>query len=1084
MANRPLKRLPASALEAAGRALPTHADGVKLYAAVDRRASVARRALQLTAGLLLLVGLLGLSTALIAEVREDVVHAANEDASIPERRVTKQAAGLPVANLTLLDPASVETPDHRRSGDRVTFTQPASLRLEPGEAIDPGPITLDGGAQLDPGPASQATGEQITCPAGCQLQWDEHNLSVPPNASILPPGNRGPFDGPIESGSPIELAPGTRLDLGPIYFPSGTQLPIGPGARAQLPPLPGDLTPTPDASTLLLPAGTVLHRAPGGNTTGEDLDEMLNGTRSRTPQSLPTSIERPDIQITRAPEQVEKGQPFQVEGQVTGPQGGPLADHPVSLFANATKRAPGFPIATQPASTNRSGGFTAQALIPEDRPTRSYHLLARADARPGHEPPLGSAWTDPLVNVTGTSNLELSIADPVGVRVPLALQARLTDAYGAAIPNQTVRFQVENLDEAPKARTGADGRVLAILGQGLPYPGNYTVEASFPGTEAISDSHARDHVKAIQARIETNATIQAPRGEPVTLEGRVVAEQGDPGRVRVRAHYNGNLSTYTNTTPEGDFELELPVPGWLAPGTHPVTLEANAVDARHRTVLQATAGLVVDAPRLSPQPVGARVPLPVTVRLDDGRPQPGVLLQAGLEGQPVSRTVTDEKGQARLELPVVERGTRVVRIETQAGDPFREDRTRVPVEGGRLDVQASLSAVPGDQTDGTVRLSVRNSPLTGVDVRLVGPGFVERSRTGSNGTAEFALDVPAGTPPGRLQANLSLPSYGLDVPVPVQVLAVPELDIQWLEDGRDGAPVQLRVQARDRGDPLEGVPVVARATGAFQARDRAHTQANGTALLTLHRPDDAEGSATVSVQTLSTPRTAATSHVATTQVSSRPVPWGWIAGALGVLGLAGTVALRRQANPEEPAHPETRRPTLALTVEPQSDGFPPVWHPGEPLALAVQLTDARGHPISNATVELDGPPGVRSVELDAQGRAHVRLPAHERGTHTYRARFEGNDDHEEVETLLDLRIVQYREEIDREYRDLRDEAYRAGYVNPDATPRELADALGPPAPELARLFERCDYSPRRVEREDYERFMRAKDALTSDGLDA
>lgn len=1048
----------------------------------DDVASVARRALQLAAGLLLLVGLLGLSTALVAEVREEVIRE-SQRSDQRQRQIQDPDVGLPVRNLTLLDPTTADAPQHERDGSRVTFTGAGQLKLDPGEAIRPGPVPLGSKASVELGEGSQITGERITCPNGCKLDTGSRVFPLPPNASVVPPGPTSllDVDGVPEPGTSVGLPTGSMLHLPVVEFPAGTQFDLNENAFAEVPAPTQRLAQTPNATRLLFPPGTIVTRAPETNTTDEALENLLQrGRPQRSNGTQPGAPQQPSIEVTDTPDTIEKGQPFRVAGVVHGPEGERIPDHPVTIYANATKQRPGFEIQQSPVRTDSSGVFAARAMVPEDKPTRPYHIVARSHADPEHKPPLGTAWSDPVVNVSGEAEIDLSLPVRAGVRVPLTLEAHLRDGFDAPIPNQTVVFQVQGLDDRPATRTNRNGNAIAVLESGLPFPGNYTVEATFRGTDGIAGAQDTDRIRGIEARIETNGTHRAPRGGPTGISGQVVAEEGNTGRIRVTANYHDNITAFATTDEDGRFDLELPVPGWLPPGNHSVRLKAGAVDATHRLVLTATAGLTLDPPNLSPQPVGGQLPLKVQVRSDNGTAVPGIRLHASQEDVHLATDASDSRGVARLNVPIIQEGRHQLMIQAEETNRYRGTQTVIPFESGPLQLATDLSIPPGERTNGSVRLSVLDQPLQDVEVQLVGPGIVATSRTDDDGVARLPMRVPSTASPGERTANLSLPGYRVQQAVTVHVLDSPTLELDLLSSGQEGRPIRLGVTAVGALGPLPGVPLIAHTTGAFETSDQAVTAENGTAVLTLERPEDIQGSVTITVEAEPTQRTAGTATVASTDVTAAPLPWGWIVAGLAALGIVGTVVLRRgEARGAESLVPD-QGPHLSLAIPPQREGLPPVWHPGEGTQLLLRLTDENGEGLAGREVHVDGPPGHSRVEVDENGSARLSLPAHGRGTQTYTARFGGDGEHEPAETVLELRIIRYREEIDREYRKLRDEAYRMGLVGSDATPRELARALDDPAHELARLFERCDYSPRPVEREHYERFMRAKEAVRPD----
>ncbi|PSG96616.1 hypothetical protein BRD56_09695 [Thermoplasmatales archaeon SW_10_69_26] len=1024
---------------------------------------MAQRSLQLAAGLLLLVGLLGLSTALIAEVRQEVTERSQQARDAPAREVQEPRSGLPIPELTLLDPTRAQLPDRERTDDGVRLTGPGRVTIDPGETIRPAPASLTGTLVLADG--WEHKGDALTCTTPCQLQTGDQELALPPNASVTSPGGEEIGAATVlEPGAKVPLPADAELQLPPVRFPAGTRLDLEPGARAHPSGPPSAWSSVFATETVELPAGTVVHRSAGGPADTEGLADLLDRARSGS-EAPPEDIrrERPTITVTDAPDRIRKGEAFEVVGRVLGPAGEPLRDHPVTVYANATKNAPGIEIQTGSASTNAAGTFTASAKLPADAPTRPYHVLAHAHPRGMHDPPLAGAWSDPVVAVEGEADVRLDLPDRAGVDVPLPLEARLVDAYEAPIPNRTIVFAVEDTDDRLTARTGADGRAHAVLPGGLPFPGNYTITATFPGTENVTADATEGTIQAVEARIQAPAEHRAPRGEPTEIEGRVLTEDGEPGRVRLEASY-GDVTATTDTDPRGAFTLGLPVPADLAPGNHTVELEAPAVDANRRLVLTATAGLQLRTGSPGPQPVGAQAPIDVRLEADNGTTMPAIEVHAHTETGLTDETLTDQAGQARLRAPMPNTGDHPVRLEVHPPNSFRPTGRNLTLSAAPLEVEADLHIAPGGSANGSLRLTVDDTPLTDQPVRLAGPSFVSQDRTDADGRAQVNLRAPDDAQPGLQPANLTLPDARFTTRAPLRILETPTLAVDVADEGRDGRPVQLAVTAEGRQGPLAGVPVIAQAEGAFEASDRAITGEDGTANLSLSRPDDAEGIVDIEVLARSTPTTAQSLTTASAEVTAAPLPWGWLSAAAAALGLAALVAVRRRQARTPTDDPDEASP-ISLRLAHQTPGDPPVWHPGEPTEI---LARARHDETITGTLELDGPEGTRRLELGSDGTARATVPARPGGTYTYRARLA---DDPARETVLDVRVGDYREEIDRAYRQLRRTATRHGLVGPDATPRELARALGPPADELARRFERYDYSPQPVDRDDYEGFM-------------
>ena len=172
----------------------------------------------------------------------------------------------------------------------------------------------------------------------------------------------------------------------------------------------------------------------------------------------------------------------------------------------------------------------------------------------------------------------------------------------------------------------------------------------------------------------------------------------------------------------------------------------------------------------------------------------------------------------------------------------------------------------------------------------------------------------------------------------------------------------------------------------------------------------------------------------------------------------------------------------------------PVWPPGEPIPVTIQIL-------------VEGPGGAKDVEVEmdlvhAGGKETVRVPIRGSaavmsqtvpvpGPFTITARaFRGGE--AVAETTLEGRAAQYREEIGRRFDELKTVAAAAGLpVGPASTPRELRDALARRFPrlraeldELVVAIEVALYSQEEVSRDTYESLVRALSQLARLGLEA
>ncbi len=207
---------------------------------------------------------------------------------------------------------------------------------------------------------------------------------------------------------------------------------------------------------------------------------------------------------------------------------------------------------------------------------------------------------------------------------------------------------------------------------------------------------------------------------------------------------------------------------------------------------------------------------------------------------------------------------------------------------------------------------------------------------------------------------------------------------------------------------------------------------------------------------------------------------------LGLAGVGAYVYLRMkrkdEAPPEKPvgvAESETGSTLLTVSLPQIQTPFPNVWGVYEELEVSVGLTTVEGYPIVNAQVdmEVDGEPlvvytgeeGLASTTTVSPSIRNLKISA------SYRV--------EELDTELDVKIVEYREEIiylfNTKFRDARE---RFDKIKDNYTARELLGYLKTQTPaethgtlgEMTFIFEEANYSLHPIARESYETFYLAK----------
>lgn len=1046
-----------------------------------------RRPLQLLAALILLVSVLGLSTALVDEVREEMLAAQEASQDVTFTPPDQGTPGLPISEFTLLDPAPARLGDLDRAGNVLHLNEQALVTLQPEGRIQVAPIELEGPSKVELPGGGTYQGNQLTCPTGCLIYSDQGRLTAPPNATLILPGaTKLPIDqGEIGPRSAFDLPGGTRIVLSTITMSKRTPLPLGPGTTIVLPSATATLETDLADGQHELPAGTIVRgQLADDQATQRLLDQSRQGPADPTTIPRPEEPEKPTIEVTEVPDAIRKGAVFTVAGHVEEPDGTPSADHPVTIYANATKEAPGFEIQIGTVRTQADGTFEAPARINQSRPTQAYHIVAKAEPRLDRDPPLLEAWSDPVIEVTGTPSIDLDLPETEGAQVPIPLRASLTDEFGAPVPGQRVVFRAEESSLPPlSAITDESGEALVILRTGFPFPGTWNVSATFEGTQHLDPARAWAEIDIIDARVKTDPTIVIPRGETGTLNGEIRLE-GQPGRnVQLIGTY-ADQRINTTSDQQGAFQLHVPIPEDLRVGNHTLRLETQGVTASRTVIVTVTGQTRLAAQPPTVAPLGGTLPLRVTATDELGNPLGSLEVIAQPPGGAQARALTDEHGRTIVPVSLASIGHWNLTLKSPGDRLHADTRDKVPMHVGPLQVQGAPRLSPGETRNASLRLTIDDRPLAGEPVALRMAGADVGAATDQEGRVTLPVSLPASVDPGTHEAHLELPRFGVGQTLPVKVLQRPDLQIDVQQAGEDGDPIVVDVTAIGDEGVIAGIPLTVTTEGAVQATQQATTGADGTTTVTIDRPRGAEGLTVVSVQAQETDTTAATTKVASVQVTPAPLPWAWLVG-IAAVGLAGFVVWRYRRDAEEAASPAPTGPRLEVSLAAQDDALPPVWHAKEPTQLRIRLSTREGHPIAAARVQVRGPHGSATVTLDEHGRASLPVPPAQGEIMSFHASFPGHDVHPPTETTLDVRLVDYREEIDREYRDLQEAAAHQGRCGTDATPWELARAYDQPeAADLVRIFERADYSPAPVDRSDYEAFMKAKRALRRDGFDA
>lgn len=172
----------------------------------------------------------------------------------------------------------------------------------------------------------------------------------------------------------------------------------------------------------------------------------------------------------------------------------------------------------------------------------------------------------------------------------------------------------------------------------------------------------------------------------------------------------------------------------------------------------------------------------------------------------------------------------------------------------------------------------------------------------------------------------------------------------------------------------------------------------------------------------------------------------------------------------------------------------PVWPPGEPIPLTIQVKPAGPGDMGDVDVELElkHARGTERVRVPLKGNVAVlsqAVPSPGPFVLTARALRDGQT---VSEASIEGYAASYREEIGRRFEALKKACERAGLeVGDDSTPREVREALAhrfpqmrPQLAELVLALEIALYSEEEVGRDTYESLVRALAELERRGLEA
>lgn len=580
--------------------------------------------------------------------------------------------------------------------------------------------------------------------------------------------------------------------------------------------------------------------------------------------------------LTLAPDPPAIGTPFNVTGQVLGPDGAPAARETVlvSTLRPSDDRVLGVDFTGPEGRFRIETTFTKDhtTFVPEDAlflgatGTEVSWSSEVAGLSPGPrsegEPNRLVVWT---YNTTDASWAHQPIdrafeavtrltvdTDPTAPEGrPLPVNATLEDALGNPLPDRELTVAWDGTEPATErtATTDTQGAIQLTL----PEPdgiGSTELRVRFPGSQYLREAERATTVTVLSP---SNLTIDVDghptrAGGNVTVTGRLTSQDAPVPAATITVTAKGSQANAT-TNPDGTFHTRLRVPSSVSAGALPVLASFEGTEhvaaAQAQTEIQVLGLARVQAPAqvMIPQATGGLI----EGRLVDGRDSgiPGhVNLQA--DGLPGAQAAAGSDGRWRMALPAgLPRGAYAASLQVPATDAHAA--ATHPLElvvrsqagfalagvpdvvhpGGRLDVAGQLEGADGVPV-----------PDAGVTIRF-GTETVQ-VLTGEQGRFQATLSIPEDAPLGARALHAS---YGgtvdrsltnasatrtvhvkqatdLSLSTRHTPLAHPSLAGRLTGpegDGRAGEPVHVTLRDPDTGALVDETVTPTSASGSFNA---------------------------------------------------------------------------------------------------------------------------------------------------------------------------------------------------------------------------------------------------------------------------
>lgn len=439
----------------------------------------------------------------------------------------------------------------------------------------------------------------------------------------------------------------------------------------------------------------------------------------------------------------KKGHTFTVTGKVTlDGVSQPVRGVAVEIYVNRIKEEGGKLVGagTVPADS-RTGEFSIECEIDNEVQVGSYQLIAHAIGNEKY----AESWSDPELKILSDTRITLDIQEEARVNGPFDIQGTLEEELGNPVAGMPVLVTVSDGTEPRTFMTGSDG--VFSLSYVFMKPGEYTVSASFEGTDYYLASDNRETVTVMMPTVLTfDMPGEAFPDELVPVSGKLVNVNGVPlSGKEIALSIDGNpvRKEITGTGGEFSFTHAFSDSGWH-------TVEAGF--ERQDFSLESTAAdkiniidIVIDVDTPDVFLRGQSVRISGNVVTEKG-PLSGKTLALLFDGSTLADITTGSSGEFEYLYNVGENAP--TGPHTLSYYLAEYDRTRTQDVFIKAGTSLTMTA-PGEIEPGglltviATLLDDKGSPLQGMS--LVGGDYHVHGPTDDNGQLSIFREIPEGT---------------------------------------------------------------------------------------------------------------------------------------------------------------------------------------------------------------------------------------------------------------------------------------------------------------------------------------------------